>query len=111
MSLKLVVVIATIKTTSFNDIEWKDAYYLSGYEIGEKELEEALFSDLCNNPENEFTVRIMLLRRYNDVFRKERTMPLSDRKQSCFIYNIEKLIEHYKNETNSGEKLFLAELF
>ena len=105
-------VIAKINRGEFNDPQWNEAYPLSGYEIGIDVLEEALFSDLCHNKDSEYTVRILLLRRYNDVFRKERTIPLSDRKKSLFIYNIEKIIELYKrDEANIGRKIFLAELY
>jgi len=104
-------IIAEIATKCMGDPEWKDAHYLSGYVIGENDLEEALLSEICNNTSNEYTVRIQLLRRYNDIFRKERTIPLSDRKKSSFIYNLERLIELYKkDETNSNGSIFLAEL-
>jgi len=103
--------IAQIDNGSFDAPEWKFAHYLAGYNIGLKDLEEALTTDFCKNEEEEITVRTLLLRRYNDYFRQDKEYKFSLEENESFLYNIERLIELYKNENNTSGKLFLAELY
>lgn len=104
-------VIAELDKNDFNAPEWKDAHYLAGYKIGIKELEEVLSINYCKNEQEEISIRTLLLRRYNDVFRKDKKHKYTSVEKENFIGNIERLIELYKNETTAAGKLFLAELY
>lgn len=91
--------------------EWKNAYSLGKYQIGIKELEEALATGFCEDEPEEIRVRTLLLRRYNDFFRQDGNYKFSSGKKEIIRSNIERLIEHFKNETTTEGKLFLAELY
>jgi hypothetical protein len=91
--------------------EWEFAYNLAEYKIGIKELQEALETGFCENELEEITVRILLLYRYNDLYRQNRDFKFSSGEKETIIDNIDKLIELHKNETTTGGKLFLAELY
>ena len=104
-------VIAKLDFEDFNNPEWKDAYYLSMYNIGISELEEALQKDFCKNQDNEVAVRELLLQRYNDVYRKNREYEMSKEEKNKFLLNIDKLIELYRNDSLPIDRLFLSELY
>ena len=91
--------------------EWEFAYNLAKYNIGIKELHEALANGICENEQEEITVRTLLLRRYNDFYRLDKDYKFSSDEKKSVIDNIERLIELHKNETSTRGKLFLAELY
>jgi hypothetical protein len=91
--------------------KWENAFFLGKYKIGIKELEEALATGFCRNDEEEKTARTLLLRRYNDFYRKNEDYKFSSLEEETFTRNIERLIELHKNEKSRKGKLFLAELY
>jgi len=74
-------------------------------------LEESLNSFFCKNKDNEIKVRLLLLKRYNDIIRKEENRKRTKEETEAFIKNNSSLIELHKNATSTNERIFLAELY
>jgi len=110
-TLKEPKVIAEIGKDEYDTEEWKQAQHLSSYKIEISELYEALVNDFCNNPENEKTVRLLLLRKLNDIFRENRKYQLSEIEAKNYISNIDKLIRFSQDDLSASGKIFLAELY
>ena len=104
-------IMAKVDYQKYVTSEWKHAFYLAGYKIGIKELEEALAIGFCKDEQDEINVRIRLLRRYNDFFRQDKNYKFPSEKKEAFLRNIDRLIELHENESTTGAKLFLAELY
>ena len=95
---------------SFPD-NWVTATTLYNYRIERAELEEALETEFSSNRSNEILVRTLLLRRFNDAFREDRTWQLSENDKIKFENNLDRLIELNKTEKSDTAQLFLAELY
>jgi len=93
-------------------LEWRNAHPLNRYSITEKDLKEALTTKFCVNSENQMLVRTLLLRHYNDVFRKDRNHEFTSNRKIAYRDNLTKLIDLYKKElASTEEKIQLAELY
>lgn len=88
----------------------KTALYAYKHKIRFKELEEALERDFVGNGEDEIQMRIVLLRRHNDVVRYDRRATFSSNEREAVIRNIERLIQIVSLDTTM-DKLILAELY
>jgi len=91
--------------------EWKDVFNLSNYIIGVKELEEALQIRFYKDENEEIAIRTLLLRRYNDKYRKDENYQFSPSESESFNRNLIRLIRIYERRTSIEEILFLAELY
>jgi len=110
-NIKEAKIMAKVDDHKYVSSEWESAYYLEEYKIGTNELEEALAIGFCKDDQQEIAVRILLLRRYNDFFRKDKNYKFSSEEKEAFIRNLDRLIELHENESTTGTKLFLAELY
>ena len=105
-------VIAELHRDDFNNSLWKDTIYLGGYTINAIELEEALEQAFCKNKDEEIIIRTMLLHRYNDLIRYDRSLDFSPYEKAKLQTNIGRLLELLTiDEANINRMLLRAELF
>ena len=90
--------------------EWQNAIDIDSCQLTAEELEEALQTDLCENRENELTMRTLLLERYNDVYRNTMSRSNYQLQRPEFINNIKRLLEITERDDKPEGQLMMAEL-
>ncbi len=105
-------VVAELDRDDFNNPLWKDTIYLGGYQINAIELEEALEQAFCKTKDEEIIIRTMLLHRYNDLVRYDRSLDFSSYEEEKSLTNIGRLLALLTiDEENINRMLLRAELF
>jgi hypothetical protein len=105
-------VIGKLEDKDYRSPLWNSTFYLVNYKISAAELEEALEKGFCRSEEEELQSRTLLLIRYNDWVRTDRSLNFPPEVKAKFLANIEKLLELAPEEpTAISRMLFRAELY